>query len=462
MSVRGLITIAWALFTLLVHALPPQQLGSENLDRRHETSPNIIAQSPVQLFLALLSRPVSEKSPFEASTYYLDKSAGEGSVVYLIDSGFDTTTEAYRSLHPEPRWIIHDDMFPLGESKEKDDVSGHGTCMGSIITSVARNVSLVIVKVPIFAKPPGKESPFHMSHFIATLWAVVEDMEASIKDNPDLRGRLFVNFSAGWSLKASAHYTPRNTESIKSAFKAMDKLAMIYAAVGNRRIRSAQSRRDDQPVDFEADAEYPERWRDDLPHATWVGMADHDGRRSRGSKNPSAGTRALWAVAEKIQCAARTVDLPRDGGRVQARSGRGIERTGTSLATPQAVALAAYAVALPHKPFTLPDPRDFDGYVKKLHEILESSSSKWTGGKEKNEDLLVPLISNRFGEKDEDESNQVCEDEDDSNRVSESEDDSNQVCENEDHSNRVCDDDNPNQCCEDEDDVSCRASCFCM
>lgn len=119
---------------------------------------------------------------------------------------------------------------------------------------------------------------------------------------------------------------------------------------------------------------------------TFVGMADQGGRRSRLSKISSAGPPALWAISKNVKCA------PRHGQAMELQ-------TGTSLAAPQAVGLAAYAASLPESPFSLSDPReDFDGYVADLQGILKTSSWELAGGKETDKELLVPLISNRFCE----------------------------------------------------------------
>lgn len=386
-SFRWLITINLILYTLLIHALPPRSRDPEDLDRRDERK-GLRSQKSAPFNLAAISRSKSKGSRFTAPhTYEYDESAGRGSVVYIIDSGFDTKTPEYKSLSPEPRWIITRNSLPAGASVERDDPDGHGTCIGSLVSSpkygVAKGVSLVIVKAPYLHVWPDEETPDHIKHFIFTLWDVVEDMKTLLKDKPHLKGRLFVNFSAGFTLKASDELSSQQMNEVKSAFKAMDELSMIYAALGNRR---PSQKRDSPTSDFENDAEYPERWRDELPHTTFVGMADQGGRRSRKSKIPSAGSQALWAVAQNVKCA------PLHGQALK-------ERTGTSLATPQAAGLAAYAAGLPDKPFPLSNPRkDFDGYVADLQGILEMSSWKLSGGKKEDKELLVPLISNQFCE----------------------------------------------------------------
>ncbi|KAJ5092026.1 hypothetical protein NUU61_006896 [Penicillium alfredii] len=390
MSLRWLIATSFALFTILINALPPQRNSSENpelyssehshkLDKRARR-PRLRSQNPAFFYLAAISRAKTKTPDFDPP----------GS---MNMTSFDTKTAEYKSWDPEPRWIISKPI-PRGETDHKDDPDGHGTCVGSLISSpkygVAKGASLVIVKTPFLYTPFSKMTDTHAVNFLNTLWDVAKDIKAVLKDKPYLKGKIFVNFSAGISKKLADWLGPQDMNDIKKAFKEIDKLAMVYVAAGNR-YPLASKRDNSRATLFEEDALYPERWRGELPHTTFVAMADEDGLRSRWSLMPAAG--ALWAVSEYIPCA------PLHGQQVK-------KEKGTSLATPQAAALAAYAATLPYKPFYLPNPQeDFDGYVAELQWVLESSSWRLQGARGVNSinrddhRPAVPLISNRFCER---------------------------------------------------------------
>ncbi|KAJ5091279.1 hypothetical protein NUU61_006149 [Penicillium alfredii] len=392
MSLRWLLAVTLTLFAL-VHALPP--------DKR-DTNPELQPpQEDAPIFLGLISRLKSKTAKFRPPWKYdYDPSAGEGSIIWLIDSGFDTNTPEYKSWSPEPRWIIVKKYLP-DDTLNKDDPDGHGTCSGSLISSpkygVSKKASLVIVKAPIVSAP--EITRHHVSHLKATLWAVVDDLKSVLRYRPDLKGKLFVNFSAGMSTEEAENVSKRDMSSIKKAFEEIDSMAMIYTTTGNRNPKQRRrDKREGTHSPFSSETMYLERWRDDLPHTTFVASADINGRRSAVSIPPSPGTRHLWAVAQDIKCAPLSGQKSSD------------HTSGTSLAAPQAVGLAAYAVGLPHKPFSLPDPQEnFDGYVAELQDVLESSSWKLPPSMWMNKNQPeVPVISNRFCEGVDGESSGKC------------------------------------------------------
>lgn len=251
MSLCWLIAITFTLFIVLVYALPPDQIPNKRDD-----NPRLETQYKDPEVLAGISRDKSKKAEFSpAYKYYYNPSTGEGSISQLIDTGFDTKTPEYKSWNPKPRQIIVEKDLPNDATTEKDDPQGHRTYVGSLLSSpkygVSKKSSIVIVKTPLLAT--DAITLCYIDNCIATLQAVADDLESVLKDRLDLKGKLFVSFSSGFTTQAAKIISDQKIKSIKKAFKAINRLAMIYTTTGNQRPK--QKRRGS----FSKETEYLER-----------------------------------------------------------------------------------------------------------------------------------------------------------------------------------------------------------
>ncbi|CAG8955519.1 hypothetical protein HYFRA_00009472 [Hymenoscyphus fraxineus] len=108
--------------------------------------------------LKLISLPDGVKLADVNNYAYRDEKPNAARI-YIIDSGMDTSTEAYRSLSPEPDWIFPgenliqgEDAFDFQRVKNDWQPSLHGTCMASKAVGepfgVSKKAALTIVRLP--------------------------------------------------------------------------------------------------------------------------------------------------------------------------------------------------------------------------------------------------------------------------------------------------------------------------
>ncbi|KAJ5081492.1 hypothetical protein NUU61_009756 [Penicillium alfredii] len=351
-----------------IHALPSTRRGSypdpnapqhlekydfddfEDVDSADLVKRDLTTQYNAELPQGSISRPRTAP-PFHAPyTYVFDESAGDGTFVYVIDTGFSTITPAYQKLVHEPQWIIPT-FTPNNWDNLKNDPTDHGTCVGSLVAAysygIAKRTTLVIVKVSDKLDQKGD-----IRNFLEGLDLTIEDIQRKLQRDPKLKGKIFINLSRG---------------RFRAAMHRLNAMTMIFAAAGNAVSRAPE------PQNRQLQS-YPQLWHNELPNMMIVGMATPAGHRSAGSYFPLQEVYGPFPMAS------------------------GKTTWGTSLAAPQAAGLAAYIAGLPEKPKGFPDPlEDFDGYVDAMKTQLRLDSWIRPESKKGNpKPEAVPLISNQL------------------------------------------------------------------
>ncbi|KAJ5115001.1 hypothetical protein NUU61_000760 [Penicillium alfredii] len=387
MHIRGWWTAILAL-TSIAHALPqPDALLDDAPDTHnatHLTKRDGPPQHNAEIYLGSISRPRKKRAKWGPPyTYDYDPSAGEGSLIYVIDSGFDIRHSEYKTLKHVPRWIMPK-SWPRGWDDTLNDPTGHGTCVGSMIAGqkfgVAKNAELVIVKTAGAERIDKRE---YIDNYLEALEATADDIDAVLSNpgNGFNLGDIYINMSG--SVKIGVFHRAWNShdrDRLKSIMQRLNQKAMIFACTGNVR-----------GIDFYGEflgtlLGYPQLWYKELPNMRLVGMATQNGYRSKKTLNAPEGH--LWAIAEDVLCANNKPSEPE------------IKKTGSSMASPQAVGLAAQLARLPNKPKGFPDPKsDFRGFVEQMEIQLYRDSWIRPESKGKTEGghvMAVRLISNQF------------------------------------------------------------------
>ncbi|KAK1977609.1 peptidase S8/S53 domain-containing protein, partial [Colletotrichum cereale] len=134
---------------------------------------------------ALLSQPpgLKDVDPTELPGYAHGETGGRGVTVYIVDTGANPRHTQYTESPGKKRWIY----VPEDLDRIEVDADGHGSCMQSIINGpvggVAKNVDLVIVKIPL---------PLKVSALFSALILVDEDIKMN-----KLQGKAVVSLSLG-------------------------------------------------------------------------------------------------------------------------------------------------------------------------------------------------------------------------------------------------------------------------
>lgn len=217
----------------------------------------------------------------------------------------------------------------------------------------------------------------YTTNFLEGFELVEKDIREQIRKKPTLKGKLFVNLSAGIPELIMKKWKKEDREQLKTLTRSITDIAILFAAGGNAILDVKSASMVDRKY-------YPQVWHQEFPRMALVGTSDTMGFKHLINKHLPDKT--LWALAQDIQCA-KSLVTP--------------EQTlkGSSLAAPQALGLAAYIATLIHKSIDLGDPmKDFHAFAAAL--LRQMKLDSWI----RPETLAVtagnrqpaPLISNQL------------------------------------------------------------------
>lgn len=155
--------------------------------RPEKRSPQVVVkQNTDDLSLAFLSTP---KGKINFFTYAYLEQAGEGSLVYLLDTGVNAEHDEFGSKALQF-------IYAAGASWETTDApGGSGTCIGTKIAGalygVAKEVELIVVKISLTA-----------GSFVDGLGLVFTDLQQREKRGFSRLGRIVVTTRGGWATVA--------------------------------------------------------------------------------------------------------------------------------------------------------------------------------------------------------------------------------------------------------------------
>ncbi|KAI0861948.1 oryzin precursor [Xylaria cubensis] len=169
---------------------------------------------------------ISSRTP-NASTYFYDEIAGEGTYTYIIDSGIYTDHPEFEGRATWGKSFVADDQKPTV------DENGHGTHVAGIAGSktygVAKKTNLIAVKV----LNAGGSGP--ISQIIAGIQWVVDDAKTKNRLNKSVANISLGSIAIG------------NSSMSLAAGAAVEEGLFIAAAAGNSQT----------PVEFFSPAQYP-------------------------------------------------------------------------------------------------------------------------------------------------------------------------------------------------------------
>ncbi|KAK2848552.1 hypothetical protein FQN49_005612 [Arthroderma sp. PD_2] len=173
-----------------------------------------------------ISRPDDKRIQREPEYYYFDKKQGEGTVIYMIDSGAELSHHEYVDIRDSAGWIWSDPN--PGTGQKRDFVRGeHGNSVLSRIVGrtlgTARKAKVVIVV------DDDKDSGGTILNTIDAFKKVYDDIKDNHKDD-----KVVVNISSGMDLEKYDKLAATVTGIIKSFHDDLKNVILVVAA-GNGR-----------------------------------------------------------------------------------------------------------------------------------------------------------------------------------------------------------------------------------
>jgi hypothetical protein len=239
--------------------------------------------------------------------YYYHPSAGEGSTVYVYDTGLKLDNPEIETLEHQPEWILSgmDPNEPSGQQmhsqwgQHTDEASGfgHGTCMLSLAVGktygVAKKASSVIVKYPQIKGPKGGNFQ-RLSNYIMGMAQIADHIAAkgNVKFGSQAAVKAVINQSQGLATKFLTDSDKKDFQNwfIERYKILMDLGAIITTSAGN-------SRGDDISVTELV----PQAWAGEKMPLIVVGNAGPDGKRAAYSQPGEQVT--VYASGTDIYCA---------------------------------------------------------------------------------------------------------------------------------------------------------------
>jgi hypothetical protein len=166
-----------------------------------------------------------ENLPME---YYYHKSAGEGSTIYIFDSGLRTDIPAIQSLEHKPEWLFvgMDAAEPPRQqlhsqwgtqTVEGPSSRGHGTCMLSLAVGktygVAKKASSVVVKYPPVTKENFGKDFQRLSNYVMGMASMAEHIASkngNVKPGAKAAAKAVINQSQGLKINRALSESDRN------------------------------------------------------------------------------------------------------------------------------------------------------------------------------------------------------------------------------------------------------------
>ena len=197
--------------------------------------------------LRFISEPKSpDFSVDDTDSYEYDDSAGEGALVYVVDTGANIDNPDYKDMEVQPQWLwppeeVWNDLARGDFSqpyRSYTDYSNHGSCVVSKVAGfswgVAKKASVVVVKVI----SGSTEATRHHMDFMSVLNSLVlvqNNMKDRAEAGEPVNGKAVVNMSFGILLDpiSQAHWI-RELEIQVRALLLLD--AVIVVAAGNDRV----------------------------------------------------------------------------------------------------------------------------------------------------------------------------------------------------------------------------------
>jgi hypothetical protein len=188
-----------------------------------------------------------ENLPME---YYYHKSAGEGSTIYIFDSGLRTDTPDIQSLEHKPEWLFVGMDAPKllhsqwgTQTDEGPSSRGHGTCMLSLAVGktygVAKKASSVVVKYPPVTKENSEKDFQRLSNYVMGMASMAEHIASkngNVKPGVKASAKAVINQSNGLKINRALSESDRNDYKrwfIERYNILMDLGAIITTSAGN-------------------------------------------------------------------------------------------------------------------------------------------------------------------------------------------------------------------------------------
>lgn len=197
--------------------------------------------------LRFISEPKGpDLSVDDTDEYLYDDSAGEGVIVYVIDSGANPDNPDYYEMEVEPQWLwpteqVWNDLTSADFSQPYGsftDDSNHGSCVVSKVAGfswgVAKQATVVVVKVLTGSGENNRQEMDFMS-VLNALSLVQNNMNDRAEAGEPVSGKVVVNMSFGIPLHPIRDaYWIREFEIAVRALLLLD--AVIVVAAGNFRV----------------------------------------------------------------------------------------------------------------------------------------------------------------------------------------------------------------------------------
>ncbi|KAI5798425.1 peptidase S8/S53 domain-containing protein [Pyronema domesticum] len=286
--------------------------------------------------------------------YSYHESAGEGSTIYVYDTGLKLDNDEIKSLEHQPDWLFvgMDPTKPAGQRNhaqfgtKADFGTGHGTCMLSLgvgkTVGVAKKAKSVVVKFPPLA---GEVKLQRLSNFVMGL----AEMSAHIaKNNGNIpvggKGKVkaVINQSVGLDIDKLSQADQDNFRKwfVELYKTIMDLGAIVTTSAGNRKL----------PIDVTKVV--PQYWSAaDMPLIV-AGNANEQGQLGASSQPGKQVT--VNSAGSGVLCAK---------GYNNADPSPFNEKSGTSEASAITAGLAAYFLGLPNDPRKDSDKNPWDNLV---------------------------------------------------------------------------------------------------
>ncbi|KAI4143814.1 MAG: hypothetical protein L6R39_004445 [Caloplaca ligustica] len=261
---------------------PDEDALRANFKRRaSRTRRSMTSQVPASKHLKTISTAPGQNWE-KQDGYHFDDTAGQGTRIYIIDSGLDLTHKEFKDYNPD--WMY---AGPYAEKSQSDSLKDdtyappHGTAMASVAVGieqgVAKKASLTVVRSDGFTKQDGNgldRRTFLPETWIDGLKQVYDDIHDKVKNGEDPKAVINMSWGVAKFLQ-HPEYDDVIHHTFANLLKSIDSLnAVMLAASG-------------QPALFRPTVDtWPQLLAEtEVPNLIVVGGIDDDGTRDDSTRD---------------------------------------------------------------------------------------------------------------------------------------------------------------------------------